>query len=154
MFTKPTYYYRALGVTEYATPAEITEAYKTLAKTQHPDHGGVAEMFTLITSAYNEIKRINAKKRGAGENRGDRAWYTEWMALAGLKPQTKYTTTRPNAYYSTPTPPKPRGTKAERCGVWTKSGACIRPEGHPHGHMSQSVLDTKKANAKAKRAAS
>jgi curved DNA-binding protein CbpA len=43
--------------------------------------------------------------------------------------------------------------KADRCGHGTKSGPCVRPFGHAHGHMSQAVLDVKTANAKAKRQA-
>ncbi len=43
--------------------------------------------------------------------------------------------------------------KPGRCGKHTKSGDCIRPEGHPHSCMSQQVADQKKANAKARKAA-
>ncbi len=52
--------------------------------------------------------------------------------------------------------PKRERTYSEpsgRCGKHTKSGDCIRPEGHPHSCMSQKVADTKKANAAKKRAA-
>lgn len=42
--------------------------------------------------------------------------------------------------------------KTPRCGHETKSGQCVRPEGHtPNGHMSKAVLDAKNANAKAKK---
>ncbi len=44
-----------------------------------------------------------------------------------------------------------RGPKNDRCGEHTSSGPCVRPAGHPHGHMSQTVSDRKKANAKARR---
>lgn len=43
-------------------------------------------------------------------------------------------------------------TPAPRCGHETKSGPCVRPEGHtPNGHMSKAVLDAKTANFKAKK---
>lgn len=41
--------------------------------------------------------------------------------------------------------------KSPHCGHETKSGPCVRPEGHtPNGHMSKAVLDAKTANVKAK----
>ncbi len=46
---------------------------------------------------------------------------------------------------------KAYGHKPGRCGNHTASGPCVRPEGHPHGCMSQKVSDRKRENARRKR---
>lgn len=42
----------ALGVSETATVAEITTAYRRLAQEHHPDKGGSAEHFMELRNAY------------------------------------------------------------------------------------------------------
>jgi molecular chaperone DnaJ len=49
-------YYKALGVSEKATEAEITKAYRRLAKTNHPDaNPGKEERFKEISTAYGVL---------------------------------------------------------------------------------------------------
>ena len=49
-------YYDILGVNEQSTSAEITKAFKDLAKQHHPDRGGTQEKFQEINEAHNTLK--------------------------------------------------------------------------------------------------
>ena len=49
-------YYKTLGVSDSATPKEITSAYRKLAKQHHPDtNPGHEEQFKEITAAYDVL---------------------------------------------------------------------------------------------------
>ncbi|GAA2788949.1 J domain-containing protein [Saccharopolyspora taberi] len=48
-------YYELLGVDRGATPAQIKSAYRTLARTMHPDVGGTAGTFRLLREAYETL---------------------------------------------------------------------------------------------------
>tara|TARA_Y100000592_G_scaffold55221_1_gene86905 strand:+ start:1241 stop:2110 length:870 start_codon:yes stop_codon:yes gene_type:complete len=54
-------YYDVLGVDEKATSADITKAFKDLAKTHHPDRGGDEAKFKEINEAHDTLK--NSQKR-------------------------------------------------------------------------------------------
>jgi len=54
-------YYDVLGVDEKATSAEITKAFKDLAKKHHPDRGGDKDKFQEINEAHDTLK--NSQKR-------------------------------------------------------------------------------------------
>ena len=54
-------YYDILGVDEKATSAEITKAFKVLAKKHHPDRGGDKDRFQEINEAHHTLK--NSQKR-------------------------------------------------------------------------------------------
>jgi curved DNA-binding protein len=49
-------YYDILGVNEQSTSADITKAFKDLAKQHHPDRGGTQEKFQEINEAHNTLK--------------------------------------------------------------------------------------------------
>lgn len=49
-------FYDVLGVNEKATSAEITKAFKDLAKHHHPDRGGDEAKFKEINEAHNTLK--------------------------------------------------------------------------------------------------
>ena len=49
-------YYDVLGVDEKATSAEITKAFKDLAKQHHPDRGGDEAKFKEINEAHDTLK--------------------------------------------------------------------------------------------------
>ena len=49
-------YYDVLGVNEQSTSADITKAFKDLAKTHHPDRGGDEAKFKEINEAYATLK--------------------------------------------------------------------------------------------------
>src|SRR6187551_88690 len=52
-------YYKVLGVSDAATPKEITKAYRTLARNNHPDtHPGddaAEERFKEVSAAYDVL---------------------------------------------------------------------------------------------------
>ena len=54
-------YYDVLGVNEQSTSADITKAYKELAKKHHPDRGGNKDKFQEINEAHDTLK--NSQKR-------------------------------------------------------------------------------------------
>ena len=54
-------YYDILGVNEQSTSAEITKAFKDLAKQHHPDRGGDKDKFQEISEAHDTLK--NSQKR-------------------------------------------------------------------------------------------
>ena len=54
-------YYDILGVDEKATSADITRAFKELAKQHHPDRGGDKDRFQEISEAHDTLK--NSQKR-------------------------------------------------------------------------------------------
>ena len=49
-------YYDVLGVNEQSTSAEITKAFKDLAKKYHPDRGGDKDKFQEINEAHDTLK--------------------------------------------------------------------------------------------------
>lgn len=55
--------YDLLGVPHSATSEEITAAFRKAVRTCHPDHGGDAEAFRLVTSAYATLGNPLARKR-------------------------------------------------------------------------------------------
>ncbi|QKF93938.1 DnaJ chaperone protein [Fadolivirus algeromassiliense] len=55
--------YDVLNVSQDSTPKEIKDAYRGLVKEFHPDKpGGDAEMFELVTHAYNILINPNTRK--------------------------------------------------------------------------------------------
>ena len=54
-------YYDVLGVNEQSTSADITKAFKELAKKHHPDRGGDKDKFQEISKAHDTLK--NSQKR-------------------------------------------------------------------------------------------
>ncbi len=54
-------YYDVLGVNENSSSAEITKAFKELAKKHHPDRGGDEAKFKEINEAHDTLK--NSQKR-------------------------------------------------------------------------------------------
>ncbi|GAA1944135.1 J domain-containing protein [Amycolatopsis minnesotensis] len=54
-------YYELLGVPKQASAAEIKSAYRSLAKTMHPDAGGTTGTFRLLQDAYETL--IDPAKR-------------------------------------------------------------------------------------------
>lgn len=51
-------YYAILGLQKGASKAEIREAYKRLARTQHPDKGGDTAKFQEILDAYQHLNNV------------------------------------------------------------------------------------------------
>jgi curved DNA-binding protein len=78
-------YYDVLGVSEQSTSADITKAFKDLAKKHHPDRGGDEAKFKEINEAHDTLK--NSQKRhdydtmrkfgGAGQGDGQHPFFNE-----------------------------------------------------------------------------
>jgi DnaJ-class molecular chaperone len=94
---RPTFFFAALGLEEdfdANTSADIKSAYANLASNGlHPDHGGDAAKWTLITAAYNELKAIFGKKRSKYTTPSDEAWLRNYLALHGMETPKDETTT-------------------------------------------------------------
>ena len=54
--------YEVLGLTKDATPADIKKAYRSLAQTHHPDHGGKEERFKEVSAAYETLNDPEKKQ--------------------------------------------------------------------------------------------
>lgn len=61
--------YAILQIEKNATPDQISKAYRAIAKVYHPDKGGNAEMFRILTEAYQTIINQIGGSTSAG-NRG------------------------------------------------------------------------------------
>ena len=59
-------YYKILGIEKDATTDDVKKAYKQLAKTHHPDHGGDEEKFKEINEAHSVLS--DPQKRGDYDN--------------------------------------------------------------------------------------
>ena len=68
--------YRTLGLTRTATPAEVKQAYRRLAKANHPDAAGEAALprFLAIQAAYDQIMGPGAAGNGTGASAPRRPW--------------------------------------------------------------------------------
>jgi len=82
-------YWTVLNLTETATAAEVKEAYRKLSETMHPDKGGDAELWKLLTTAFNAAKARAAGRRGDWGTRSDQAWLRAWDALAAKQAEAK-----------------------------------------------------------------
>lgn len=54
--------YGVLGVDKNASPTEISKAYKTMARTHHPDKGGSEDAFKRIQRAYDVLSDDKSKE--------------------------------------------------------------------------------------------
>ena len=62
-------YYDVLGVNENSSSADITKAFKDLAKKHHPDRGGDEDKFKEVTKAYEVLS--DAEKRKVYDTYGE-----------------------------------------------------------------------------------
>ncbi|GAB2761609.1 DnaJ domain-containing protein [Salinifilum aidingensis] len=56
-------YYELLGVSPEASAAEIKSAYRSLARTMHPDVGGTEKTFRLLREAYDTLRDPASRAR-------------------------------------------------------------------------------------------
>jgi molecular chaperone DnaJ len=54
--------YEVLGLTKDASEADIKKAYRSLAQTHHPDHGGNEETFKEVSAAYETLNDPEKKQ--------------------------------------------------------------------------------------------
>ena len=55
-------YYNILGLNKNASEDEIKQAFRTMAKTHHPDKGGNKEKFQEIQQAYDTLSDPQKKQ--------------------------------------------------------------------------------------------
>lgn len=55
-------YYKLLGVTTNAEPAQIRTAFMRLAKQHHPDVGGSTEQMQQFTAAYRTLMSASSRR--------------------------------------------------------------------------------------------
>lgn len=81
--------YEVLGVTRKATKAEISEAFRKLAKDHHPQNGSDGAKFRELSQAYEKIKTDEA-----------RAEYDEHLKLTARSSGRPYTSSPRNGRHS------------------------------------------------------
>ena len=96
---KPTVtYFDALGMTAdggEVTAKTVQAAYRKIAKTEHPDAGGNAEKFALITAAYNALSTDEAILMYAFNvssnhfTNAEKSWARAWNALTTATPKAE-----------------------------------------------------------------
>jgi molecular chaperone DnaJ len=86
-------YYEVLGISKNVTQDEIKKAYRTLAKTHHPDRGGDETVFKEIVEAYeilsDETKRAEYDRFGHGGPNASNGGYDpmeDFFRKAGFRP--------------------------------------------------------------------
>jgi hypothetical protein len=88
-------YYKILGISHYATPEQIKQAYRIKAKLYHPDVNkkeNAKRDFQIINEAYRVL--INTEKR---------RWYDfklKYPSTTGMSPQNKTRSAAYESYYS------------------------------------------------------
>ena len=65
-------FYDVIGVGQQASPDEIKKAYKTKARTCHPDKGGDPEQFKELSAAYEVLS--DPQQRSKYDAIGDNGW--------------------------------------------------------------------------------
>ncbi|MCB0324605.1 MAG: DnaJ domain-containing protein, partial [Bdellovibrionales bacterium] len=82
-------YYKILGVSPKASPDELRQAYRTLARQYHPDSGlgkDTDELFSLVSEAYSVLSDPERRNQYNKENGYP---YFEGIDLGGsLAPET------------------------------------------------------------------
>lgn len=51
-----------LGLTEGASPTDITRAFRVLSRASHPDHGGDRSRFEAVLAAYRALQRAGCAR--------------------------------------------------------------------------------------------
>jgi hypothetical protein len=103
-------WYETLGVSARADGEQIHAAYRHLAKRHHPDAGGDAEMFKLVSEAYRVL--------------GDDALRREYDAARGASSASAGTATHHQTRPADPTP---------RDDVYDTAGTGFAGAGRSHG---------------------
>lgn len=82
-----------LGLTEGASPTDITRAFRVLSRASHPDHGGDRSRFEAVLAAYRALQRAGCA-RPARSRRPEPTVSTD-AAPAGAAGAPRQTTPEP-----------------------------------------------------------
>jgi curved DNA-binding protein CbpA len=86
-----------LGIDEFASPAEVTRAFRRAAKRCHPDHGGDRSEFEAVYAAYEFVRSQPRTRRP-----------NPFVTFAATAPVTRF-----DAYDSRPAPKRRRSFAEE-----------------------------------------
>ena len=109
--------FATLGVSPGVTRADLTRAFRTMARITHPDKGGDPERFKAVTEAYDAARRIVA--------RGD-----DVAGTRASEPRERYDWRRGRSSFETRGESAgARGGEPNRCDDAGVSGDAARPRG-------------------------
>ena len=86
-----------LGIDEFASPAEVTRAFRRAAKRSHPDHGGDRSEFEAVFAAYEFVRTMPRRPRPS-----------PFLTFGATAPVTRF-----DAYDSRPATPRRRSFEDE-----------------------------------------
>ena len=78
-------YYAILGLPKTASEQDIKKAYKSLAKTHHPDKGGDQEKFKIVSDAYSVLSGNDREKYDSQSPHGNNysPYNNGWSSIFG-----------------------------------------------------------------------
>ncbi|KAI0727694.1 hypothetical protein C8Q72DRAFT_921987 [Fomitopsis betulina] len=139
-------YYEILEIDRNSTTAQIRKAFRTQSLKHHPDKGGIAEKFRLVTEAYTTLSDTVARARYDTRLPPKYAGPAQSGGPQGTKPQSSSRNTGPSAT-SSGSSSKPRetgGTDSTGRGTGTNtagdraSRGFEESAGRPGAHQSGS----------------
>lgn len=138
-------HYEVLGVPRTASAEAIKSAYRRAARRTHPDHGGDADEFRLVSLAYETLADADARRAYDGATTGGRA-----APARGTDGQGSSSRPASGASPRTSTTPSP-GPQRSQPSPATGPAVYVPPLGDATAPLSRTVAEQRVHGAPRKR---